>query len=87
MFTVKNSTTLPGRSLYYGTGAINRISRENNGPADEKCNYARSKSAVERAIIIALGNPLLTFSDCGEISLTVRRAHSLRVYLKRTQPF
>jgi hypothetical protein len=47
MFSVKSSTTLPGRSLYYGTGAINRISRENNGPADEKCNYARSKSAVE----------------------------------------
>lgn len=46
MFSVKSSTTLPGRSLYYSSRAINRISRENNGPADEKCNYARSTSAV-----------------------------------------
>jgi hypothetical protein len=61
----KKQDDLAWASLYYGSGAINRISRENNGPADEKCNYARSKRAVERAIIIARGNSLLAFSDCG----------------------
>lgn len=87
MFSVKSSTTLPGRSLYYSSGAINRISRENNGPADEKCNYGRSKSAVERAIISSRENPLLASADCAERIFADCAPHSLRVHLEWAQPF